>query len=52
MTKLQKLQYDISRKTAKISVLSSSKIDKYKHLTGEEILTSNQRGILERAKFS
>ena len=34
----EKLHYDINREAAKISALSSSKIDKYKHLTGEEIL--------------
>ena len=33
----EKLQYDINRETAKISALSSSKIDKYEYLTGEEI---------------
>ena len=27
----EKLQYDINRKSAKISVLSSRKIDKYKY---------------------
>ena len=32
--KLQ-LQYDINREAAKISALSSGKIDKYEHLTGE-----------------
>ena len=39
----KKLQYDISRKAAEISALSSGKIDKYKYLTGEEILPSNQK---------
>ena len=43
----EKLQYDISRKAAKISALSSAKIDKYEYLTGEEILPSNQRQIIE-----
>ena len=28
-------QYDINRKAAKISVLSSGKIDTYEYLTGE-----------------
>ena len=40
----EKLQYDINREAAKISALSSGKIDKYKYLTGEEILP-NQREI-------
>ena len=48
----EKLQYDINRETAKISALSSGKIDKYEYLTGEEILPSNQRQIIEQAKFT
>ena len=48
----EKLQYDINREAAKISVLSSGKIDKYEYLTGEEILPSNQRQIVEQAKFT
>ena len=32
----EKLQYDINRKAAKISALSSGKIDKYEYVTGEE----------------
>ena len=31
----KKLQYDINREAAKISALSSGKIDKYGYLTGE-----------------
>ena len=34
----EKLQYDINREAAKISALSSGKIDKYEYLTGEDIL--------------
>ena len=37
----EKLQYDINREAEKISALSTEKIDKYKYLTGEEILPSN-----------
>ena len=37
----KKLQYDINREAAKISVSSSGKINKYEYLTGEEILPSN-----------
>ena len=36
-----KLQYDINREAAKISALSSGKIDKYEYLKGAEILPSN-----------
>ena len=39
----EKLQHDINREAAKISTLSSGKIDKYEYLIGEEILPSNQR---------
>ena len=39
----EKLQYDINREAAKISALSSAKIDKYEYLTGEEILTLDQK---------
>ena len=48
----KKLQYGINRDAVKISVLSSGKIDKYEYLTGEEILPSNQRQIIEQAKFT
>ena len=48
----EKLQYDISRDAAKISALSSGKIDKYEYLTGEEILPSNKEQITEQAKFT
>ena len=47
----EKLQYDINREAAKISVLSSGKLDKYEYLTGEEILPSNQQQIIQQAKF-
>ena len=46
----EKLQYDINREAAKISALSSGKIDRYEYLTGEEILPSNQQQIIEQAK--
>ena len=37
---------------AKISSLSSGKIDKYAYLTGEEILLPVQRRMIEKAKFA
>ena len=43
----EKLQYDINREAAKMSELSSGKIDKYEYLTGEEVLPPNQRQIIE-----
>ena len=48
----EKLQYDINREAAKILALSSGKIDKCEYLTGEETLPSNQRQIIEQAKFT
>ena len=39
----KKLQHDINREAAKISALSSDKIDKYEYLNSEEILPSNQQ---------
>ena len=48
----EKLQYDINREAAKISALSSGKIDKYEYLTGEERLPSDQSRIIEQATFT
>ena len=48
----EKLQYNINNEAAKISALSSGKIDKYEYLTGEEILPSNQKQIKQQAKFT
>ena len=48
----EKLQYDSNREAAKILALSLGKIHKYKYLTGEEILPSNQQQIIEQAKFT
>ena len=47
----EKIQYDINREAAKISALSSGKIDKNEYLTGEEISPSDQSGIIEEANF-
>ena len=48
----KKLQIDINRETAKISALSSGKIDQYECLIGGEILPSDQSRITEQAKFT
>ena len=48
----EKLQYDINREAAKISALSSGKIDKYEYPNGEEILPLNQLQIIQQAKFN
>ena len=47
----EKMQYDVNRKAANISALFSGKIEKYEYLTGEEILPSDRRRIIEQAKF-
>ena len=47
----EKLQYDVNREAAKISVLSSGKFNKYEYLTGEEVLPSNKQQIIEQDKF-
>ena len=46
----EKLQYDIDRETAKISALQSRNIDTYEYLTSEEILSSNEKQLIELAK--
>ena len=43
----KKLQYDINKETAKISTLSSGRINKDEYLTGEEILPSDQSCVIE-----
>ena len=48
----EKLKYYVNRETAKISALSSGKIDKYEYLHAEEILPSNQKQIIEQAIFT
>ena len=46
------MQYDINRDAAKISALSSCKINKHEFLTGEEILPFDQSRIIEQKKFT
>ena len=48
----ENLQYDINREAAKISAFSSGKIDKYEYYTDEEMLLSDQRRVIEQAKFT
>ena len=48
----EKLQYYINREAAKISALSSGKLDKYEYLTGEDILPSTQQQITEQTEFT
>ena len=48
----EKLQYNINREAAKMSALSSNKFNKQEYLTGEEILPSNQKQMIQQAKFT
>ena len=48
----EKLKYDIDIEAAKISALSSEKVDKYEYLTGQEILPSKRRHTIVQAKFT
>ena len=48
----KKLQYGINRETAKVSALSSCKIDKYEYLTSKKKLPSDQIRIIEQAKLT
>ena len=50
-TRDEKLQCDVNREAAKISTLSSGKIDGYEYLTDEEILPSDQGRITEQPKI-
>ena len=42
-------QYDLDRKTAKISALSSNNLDKYEYLTAEDL--GLKPSTIEQAKF-
>ena len=48
----EKLQCDINKEAADISVFSSGKIEKYEYLIVEEILPSTQKQIMEQSKFT
>ena len=48
----EKLQFDIKREAAKVSALSSRKVDKYEYLTSKEILPTDQRIVMQQAKFA
>ena len=48
----KKLQYDINIEATKLSALLSKKFNKYNYLTGEKMLPSNQKQMIEQAKFT
>ena len=45
----REVQYDLDRKAAKISALSSKNLDKYEYLTGEEL--GLEPSTVEQARF-
>ena len=47
--KQNEAQYDLDRKAAKVSALSSNNLDKYKYLTGEDL--NLKPSTVEQAKF-
>ena len=47
-----KLQYDINRDEAKISILSCGKIDKYEYPIGDETLPTQQHTLIGTIKLS
>ena len=48
----EKFQYGINREAAKISALSSEKVDKNEYFTVKEILESDQSRLIDQAKFT
>ena len=49
MIKANQVQYNLDRKAAKNSALSSKNLDKYEHLTGEDL--GYKPGVAEEVKF-
>ena len=47
--KANQAQYDLDRKAAQISALSSKELDKYEYLTGKEL--GYKSGVVEKVKF-
>ena len=47
--KANQAQYDLDRKAAKISALSSKELDKYEYLIGEDL--GYKPGVVAQAKF-
>ena len=47
--KANQAQYDLDREAAKISALSSEKLDKYEYLTDEDL--GYKPGVVKQAKF-
>ena len=50
--RMKQLQHDMNIEAAKLSALSSGRNDKHEYLTGDEVLKSDQRRIIEQAKLT
>ena len=48
----EKLQHNINRKAAKLSALSSAKIDKYEYFTDEEINSNYRTSVVYLLSFT
>ena len=48
----EKLKCDINREAAKLLTLSFGKIDKYEYLIRKEIISPDQRRVIEVTKFA
>ena len=48
----EKIQYVINTEAAKLSTLSSGKINKYEYLTVEEMLPSEESRTIQQVKFT
>ena len=48
---IEDLPYDINREAAKISALSSGKINNYEYLTSEKLLPPDQSSMVEQTQF-
>ena len=48
----EKLQYDLNTEAAKLSSVSSRKIDKYEYLPGKKILPSSPSQMIEQTNFA
>ena len=55
-TKQNKTQYNLDRRTARISALSSGNVSKYEFLTGKDVLLERdlleKAAVLKRAEYS
>ena len=48
----EKLQYHVNGEAVKVLALPTSKFDNQQYPTGKQILSSDQRRVIEQAKFT